>query len=64
MATAAPLADLSVRRLWGFCSVRDFEVGLGAVAWRQRRRDLNPQPARMRDNERPLLPFNCRRAIH
>ena len=64
MATAAPLADLSVRRLWGFCSVRDSEVGLGAVAWWQRRRDLNPQPARMRDNERPLLPFNCRRAIH
>ena len=63
MATAAALADWSVRRRWGVCSVRDFEVGLGAVAWWQRRRDLNPQPVRMRDKERPLLPFNCRRAI-
>jgi hypothetical protein len=41
MATAAALADWSVRRRRGVCSVRDSEVGLGAVVWWQRQRDLN-----------------------
>ena len=46
MATAAALPDWSVRGRWGACSVRDCEGDLGALAWWQRRRDLNPQSAR------------------